>query len=275
MTPLIDGDIILYEVGFAAEAGWRYLHQSMGYTDGDYPPLPPFEFVEQTLENRIESICREVESTEQPRIYFTGKGNFRESIATTQKYKERAGNKPFHYYNIKAHLYGTRDCYQVDGLEADDLIAIQLMEHPGETICCTRDKDLRAVPGWHYGWELGNQPSFGPILVEGFGAIRLSDKRDKIVGWGEKFFYAQMLTGDPVDTIPGIPKMGAVGAFKILEHALTSEDAFKAVVGAYKKAYGLYFNEVMLEQGRLLWMTRKLHEDGSPVLWELPYGFEE
>lgn len=272
MKPLIDGDIILYEVGFAAEAGWRYLHQAMGYTEGDYVPIPPFDFVVDTLENRIESICREVESTEQPSIYFTGKGNFRESIATTAKYKERAGNKPFHYRNIKAYLYGTRDCHEVDGFEADDLIAIHLMERPGETICCTRDKDLRQVPGWHYGWELGNQPSFGPILVEGFGVINLNDKRNKIVGWGEKFFYSQMLTGDPVDTIPGIPGMGAVGAFKLVGNTQTAEEAFKAVLGAYKASYGLYFNEVMLEQGRLLWMTREVLPDGRPKLWELPYA---
>jgi hypothetical protein len=25
----------------------------------------------------------------------------------------------------------------------------------------------------------------------------------------------------------------------------------------------------MLEQGRLLWMTRELNKDGSPVLWEI------
>ncbi len=31
--------------------------------------------------------------------------------------------------------------------------------------------------------------------------------------------------------------------------------------------------ENLLEQGRLCWMTRRLNEDGSPVLWEL--GMEE
>jgi 5'-3' exonuclease len=157
-----------------------------------------------------------------------------------------------------------------EGMEADDLLAIEQTKRPEETIICTRDKDLRAVRGWHYGWELGNQPSFGPEFVEETGYIRLSSDRKSIKGTGLLFFYSQCLTGDKVDSIPGLEGCGPVKAFETLDGCVDSHDAFKRVLEAYRGVYGPDAEERLLEQGRLLWMTRELHEDGSPVLWELP-----
>jgi 5'-3' exonuclease len=156
-------------------------------------------------------------------------------------------------------------------MEADDLMSIEQTSRPHETIICTRDKDLRQVPGWHYGWELGNQPQFGPLLVDDVGKITLSPDRKKINGYGGMFFYAQCLTGDPVDTIPGLGnKTGPVKAFEILEGSETLEDAFKRVLEAYRGVYEDRAEEELLEQGRLLWMTRKLDENQNPVMWTLP-----
>lgn len=257
--PLIDSDIFLYEVGFAAETGWT----GEGY--------PPFDYVADLLDNRIANICATVEATESPILFLTGQGNFRFDIAKRTPYKARDGNKPWHYKNIKAYIKGKYDYRESKGMEADDLMAIEQTSRPGETIICSRDKDLRAVPGWQYGWELGAQPQFGPLLVDPIGAIRLSDKRDKIVGYGGLFFYAQCLTGDSVDSIPGLGnKTGAVKAMKILDGCVTLDDAFKRVREAYRGLYGDRGDEELLEQGRLLHMTRELHPDGFPVLWEFP-----
>jgi 5'-3' exonuclease len=138
-----------------------------------------------------------------------------------------------------------------------------------ETIICTRDKDLRSVDGWHYGWELGEQPSFGPFRVDGYGAIHLSDDRKKITGYGLKFFLSQCLTGDRVDSIPGLPKCGPVAAFERLVDTNTYEEGRQAVLEAYSERYGDEDVYELEEQGRLLWMTRKLNEDGTPVLWDV------
>lgn len=258
MQPLVDADVLRYEVGFAAEAGW----QQAGF--------PPFDYVAELLHNRINNICAIVEATGPPILYLTGDTNFRFGIAKRQPYKQRAGNKPWHFKNLTAYMKAVYDVRQADLLEADDLMALEQCSRPNETIICTRDKDLRAVPGWHYGWELGNQPQFGPELVGEFGYIRLSSDRKSIKGTGLLFFYSQCLTGDAVDTIPGLGGCGPVGAFKILEGSATPEDALQRVVEAYKGLYGDDWRDNLLEQGRLLWMTRKLHEDGSPVLWEIP-----
>lgn len=260
MQCLIDFDVLVYEIGYGAESGRQQ------------PGFPPFDYVAEKLDNAIANICAITESTEPPILYVTGKTNFRNEIAKRQKYKDRPGNKPFHYKNILAYGKAKYDVRTREGLEADDLMAIEQSKRPTETIICTRDKDLRAVEGWHYGWELGAQPQFGPEYVTGFGYIRLSNDRKTIKGVGSLFFFSQCLTGDKVDSIPGIPNCGAVKAYTLLEHAKTAQEAFKIVLDEYIRVFGGRGPEELLEQGRLLHMTRELHPDGSPVLWELPLG---
>lgn len=260
MKPLIDADILCYEIGFAAEAGWK----SAGF--------PSFDYVADLLDNRIKNICAVVEATEPPTLYLTGKTNFRFDIAKTKPYKARPSLKPFHYYNIKAYIQCDYDSIISEGMEADDLMAIEQTIRGSETIICSRDKDLRQVPGWTYSWELGNQPQFGPLYVEQFGSLQLSSDRKKLSGTGLKFFYAQCLLGDPVDTVPGLNGMGPVKVFALLNETKTEQEAYERVREEYQRVYEELTDEILLEQGRLLWMTRKLHPDGKPVLWELPVG---
>ncbi len=278
MQPLIDGDVLVYEVGWGAETGWRSVK---GWKEGD-PPLdpPPFDYVAELLDNRIADICGAVQATEPPILYLTGKNNFREAIAKRKPYKgtRKEDGKPWHYANIKAYMQVEYNAIIVDGMEADDQMCIDqcrtlnyLSGSPyyiPETIICTRDKDLRQCPGWHFGWELGNQPQFGPVFVEGFGDISLSDDK-KLRGVGEKFFYAQLIMGDPVDNIPGIPRKGAVEAFNVVGNTKTRAEAFKAVLEAYRAVYGDSAEAEMLEQGQLLWMVRELDEEGKPVMWKM------
>jgi len=219
-----------------------------------------------------------VGATQAPILFLTGKTNFRTLIAKRTPYKDRPSNKPFHYKNLIAYIKGKYEYRLTEGLEADDLLSIEQEQAckrataagGGEvlqTIICTRDKDLRAVGGWHYGWELGNQPSFGPEFVEGVGRLWLSPDRKSVKGVGLLFFYCQVLTGDKVDSIPGLEGCGPVKAYEILKDCKTSKDALNAVYKAYKAKYGMKGYSEMIEQGRLLHMTRKLRADGTPVLW--------
>lgn len=268
MRPLIDGDVILYEVGFASETGWR---------GGD---TPPFDYVAELLTNRIAYICREAGGDVPPTFFFTGKTNFRTQIAKLRKYKERDSNKPFHYKNIRAYIKHHYDWREQEGLEADDLMAIEQTRCNDEyfgnrTIICTRDKDCYAVEGLLYGWEIGKQPSRGPLLVTELGEIQLNAKRNKIVGSGGMFFYSQCLTGDTVDTIPGLLGCGPVKAFEALSNAKCLEDAYNIVLGMYCEKYGEQGFERLIEQGRLLHMTRII-EGSNILLWNPPnYEYED
>lgn len=272
MTPLIDGDVLRYEIGAKCEGS------------DDHGPLH-FDRVAEMIDSTINAICRAAGGTEPPILYLTGEFNFRNMIAVTKPYKgNRKSEKPFHWHNISAYMRNQYEVREEVGFEADDLMAIDqgvayrctggdkyaVWPDECETIICTRDKDLRMVPGWHYGWECGAQREYGPICVDGIGGMYLDEdkKQAKIVGTGLTFFYSQILTGDSVDNIPGLPRCGPVKAFAILAGLDSEEEMFKAVRAAYHEKG--FDDEFLLEQGQLLWMTRGRWPDGSPKLWRFP-----
>lgn len=274
MKALIDADVIRYELGFAAETAWKHLNegQSPDWFLGNWPP---WEMVEEQVERRIQHILTETES-DSCKLFFTGETNFRNNIAKRQPYKVRAGHKPYHFYNIEWYLKGNYGWACQEGLEADDLISIEQTSRleQRDTIICTRDKDLRQVSGWHYGWELGKQPSFGPYFVSDYGAIHLSDDRKKITGWGLKYFLSQCLTGDTVDSIPGLQGCGPVASFELLHSTTSYREGRDAVLKAYEGKYGPEASQELLEQASLLWMVRELDQDGQPVMWLLEEDYD-
>ena len=265
VIPILDGDILAYELSFAADAFWKYSHAEKGEVPTD---PPPFDVVQEMIERRIPEIIQESGATGVPEMCFTGSGNFRNFIAFTKPYKANRNEKPFHYKNTLFVLKLMYKHHVVNGLEADDLMGILMTANPGRYICISRDKDLRQIAGHHYGWEVHNQPAFGPYEYDYFGEIALTPKK-KIVGGGMKFFYCQLLMGDSVDTVPGIAGTGPVTAYAIINPCNTVEECEAAVAVAYQKAYGLDWLSVMREQGRLLHMTRRVDKNKNVLLWGL------
>ncbi len=272
MKALIDGDVLVYEIGFGSETGWQ----------GD--DTPPWDYVAKLFDLRVANINAMVGATEPPLLFLSGPTNFRNDLAVTKVYKgTRASHKPYHYHNITAYIKGQWDHVMSDGMEADDLMCVYQIEDmlPDQgrtqaTIICSRDKDLRQCPGWHFSWELGRQAQFGPELVDTQGWLKLdrTGSSPKIVGTGLSFFYSQLLTGDTVDNVPGLPGCGMVKAYKLLAPCETHQDMFKVVCREYehhfrKDMVGNTWINYLTEQGRLLWMIRTLHDDGSPVMWNI------
>lgn len=183
--------------------------------------------------------------------------NFRFAVATTKPYKgNRKSEKPIHYWNLLAYMMANYKTRFAMGQEADDLLAqVQTLIPLADTIICTRDKDLRMIPGWHYGWECGRQASFGPEWVEGLGYLRYEGK--KLRGVGLAFFFAQMIMGDGVDNVPGLPGRGPAAAWDILSPLDTEKQMREAVMGTYRANEGEDWKELLLEQSNLLWMRQK------------------
>ena len=184
MIPLVDGDIIRYEIGFAAEAGWRYMHEGE-----DDVGLPDWAFVENVLNLRLDTICEDVGATQEPILYLSEGSNFRFDIATTKPYKgTRPSNKPWHYDNLTVHLKDVLGVKLITKIEADDALCIDHLADPEQpTILCSRDKDLRQCPGWFYSWELGKQAGLGPLDIDKIGYLELKPN-GKIMGTGLKYF---------------------------------------------------------------------------------------
>lgn len=272
---LIDGDIISYELGAIA--------QFMDEQTGEIIPRP-WDWVEETLTYRLEDICNASGSSGKPLIYLTGdevlwkmkarvrpslpiyEPNFRIAVAQSRGYKQgRASEKPLHYNNIRAYLVGVYDAFVAIGCEADDEMAMEQTRRPSETIICSRDKDLRQVPGWHYGWEVGKQAEFGPAEYDRLGTIQLDRTKSspKIVGGGFAFFCSQLLTGDVVDTVPGLKGYGAVRTASLLGDCKTTGELLDVVGREYRQSVGDSWRTALREQANLLWMVRERNKDGS------------
>lgn len=285
MKPLIDADVLRYEVGFSGQIKGE---------DGEEVILD-FDRVAELLDEKIRIICEEVNATEAPTLYLSNDNvitgivnrrnsfvmgdvltlspNFREALAVTKVYKgNRKSNKPYHFNNLTAYMLATYDCFIANGIEADDAMCIEQYNRRKDqevTIICSRDKDLRICPGWHYSWECGKQAAIGPVHTDEIGWL---EKRPdgKVLGYGLSFFYYQMLVGDTVDNIPGVPKIGPVKAYKLLTEGVddTEEFLYRRVVKAYQEAFGEDWKVRIREMANLLWMVRELDEYGKPILYK-------
>lgn len=235
MHALIDADIFCYEIGCATQ-------------EDKITPLE-WPLVMWRIEARIDQILEATEA-ESWQGYLTGVGNFRDEIGTIQVYKgsrDRTG-RPYWYSGIYNYLRDSRNCLVVDSMEADDAISIEHYASSGATICCSRDKDLRQIPGWHYTWPSWRQEERQPYYIDEMGGLR--------------FFYEQLLTGDIADNIPGLYGVGAKSAIvKRLQDYETELEMFQEVKEQYMLRFGSYWDMFMCENGRLLWLLRHEGDD--------------
>ena len=277
MRALIDADILVYQAAHGGE----------NTREGE-EEVYSFEYVESLLLKAILEITSAV-GADSYTLYLTGDNNFRNDVAVTKPYKgNRVKPKPFHYKNVRAYLMSLPETIMTEGIEADDAMSMAQMEvynywgargfdnrTPEEccdTVICTRDKDLRMVPGWHYGWEHARQPEYEMKFLDEFGQLEYNAEKNKITGTGLLFFYSQLITGDSVDNIPGLPKKGPKAAYVTLQSVKDEEEAKKAVYSLYKETIGESWKEYLLEQGQLLWMVREVCGEGNPIMWRPDEG---
>lgn len=246
-TALIDGDVVVYRCGFAAQKNDK--------VDSE-------EEVAKAVDFTLESI-RTGAMADNYRVYLTGDGNFREKVATIKPYKgNRAGNeKPVHYNFIRSLLVERFGALVVSGIEADDALgkdqSRDFQSVNGEssrcsTVICSIDKDLRMIPGWHYNWSKPNEEGEVGVLdwVDCWSAIRS--------------FYYQLLVGDTVDNIPGCPGIGPKKAEKLFEKAQTEMDLYLACVEAYADKVPDAAGDHLLENATLLWIQQHGNETWQP-----------
>lgn len=290
MKPLIDSDILLYEIGFSSQR----------VEDGVVEPSS-WDFTQELLDSRINLITDEVQATEPPTLYLTNTrrinkilnkkrlyneepkkvfvDNFRIEAAKEKEYKgTRKPDKPFHFYNILNYILSAYDtCVDENGLEADDMMCVhqysRWKDGHKDTIICSRDKDVRQCPGWHYSWEVGKQASIGPLEVDELGWLEKKSSK-KIFGVGHKFFYYQLLVGDTVDNIGGVKGRGPIFAYNLLKDAQTERECYELVAEKYVQAHGDDWKEKFREQADLLWMIRELDKDGEKIKWKPPRRLE-
>lgn len=289
MLALIDGDVLVYQAGFASQKTCPYVsHDDVDiYFDHHVKKKDLEDFLESCenqndfninnyiiagninqayfyIDNIIKSILLNV-GTDEYKIFITASNdstNFRKRIATIKPYKGNRAKaaRPIHYEALREYLLTKWNATLVYAEEADDRLGIEQWRtfytspldtmEDSATIICSIDKDLRMIPGLHY--NISNQTK---DFITEEEALRN--------------FYKQMLTGDAVDNIPGIYGIGKARAEKILRDCVTEEEMYEAVLSAYycDAANDDEVEQVssrLLEIGRLLWIRRQENELWNP-----------
>lgn len=252
-----DYDLWAYDIGFAAQS-----------KDGE--PLP-FRWCTEVIDMRVKEItdnlmCKEYYG------YLTGKGNFRDALAKSDVYKgNRSTPKPHWFYQIRTYLQMQHKAIVVNGMEADDAISVDMTKDQ-RIICVSRDKDLRQVQGWHYGYSVGKQPEYPLRYVDFIGDLELPTPK-KVIGTGLKFFWTQVLTGDATDNYKGLYRFGPVNAYELLKDVYDPDEMYDLVLSKYMEADPDNGFSKFTEQCQLAWMVRRLNEDGSPLIIDGKKGF--
>jgi hypothetical protein len=244
---VIDADIPCYSIGWGCEK----------------------ETDEDQVHRRVDDFFSKLFATHETynyKAYLTGKGNFRETVAVSHKYKgTRKKDKPKWYSSIKQHLIQEWEAVVVEGMEADDQLAMDITSDTN-AICCTIDKDLLQVGGWHYGWGTHNKAERELHYVDSWGKLEMRGK--KLYGEGVMWLYAQAIMGDSTDNIKGIHGAGDTKAFELLQDKTTEIELYETV----KELYTLHFEqpeERLEENMHLLYMCRGWKDD-ELIHWKKP-----
>ncbi len=253
---IFDFDTWTYDIAYAAEK--------------EGSPLP-FSFCIDCIETRLLEIKERLVCNTYSG-YLTGKNNFRHKVATVKPYKgNRKSEKPYHYQAIRDYLIENHGAIVVDGMEADDAVAIEATRNPA-AIIVSRDKDLKQLPSVVYSYPLGkSQESLDNNNTA-------SGKPFAIIN-----FLRQVVTGDTTDNYPGLPKKGGayfdklmIDAYDAVKYKLGIDfvrEIFTRIQFEYIEHYGEKGIERFLEQATLAWMVRELDNEGNPVLPTPEFNF--
>jgi hypothetical protein len=232
--------------------------------------------------------------------FLTGKNNFRDLVATLQRYKgnrydkngKRITTQPSWLKEVRLHLQIKWECIMVEGQEADD--ALSIMQHGSyhETVISSIDKDLLIATGLHHDMTSGEMTE-----TKGYGEIWMKGSGCK--GNGVKFFLAQLLMGDNADWIKGLPRVtpmmkekfgiarlggcGPKAAYLVINPTTTYREGLDRVISCYDdfwrensyvhwstgkkyEAGATTSMKQLTEQGQLLWMRRTGGEMWTPEL---------
>ena len=240
MLALIDGDILCYSLAAVGEIhthtytldgkilwignsrldGNRWLNeQSISKSCVEIATetvYRDFSYIESTGQVVLDSILEKT-GCDTGQLWLTSqdKSCFRYKIYP--KYKAgRPIEKPFYFYKVREWFLSVYKAEEVFGIEADDALGIAASTTGG--IICSLDKDLDTIPGEHYNWKKGIRYS-----VDEYQAA--------------KNLYTQLVVGDRVDNIKGIPHIGEARAARLLE-GLSVEKMRTTVKEIYKHTYG-------------------------------------
>lgn len=209
--------------------------------------ITPEIIVKGRFKNKIEAIANQPWCKDFKICYGVGK-NFRYDIAETVPYKSERPSKPLLFEVVRDYMLWKYKDHLVtaEGVESDDIMTMLMWQawmrskrnHDNlDTVAVYIDKDLSQTPCLHYNFD---KPELGLVKITPLEAA--------------KNLGVQMLMGDTIDTIPGLPSLpdemyleyslrktkglGEKTARGVVASASTPKEVFERVVRAYKGYYG-------------------------------------
>lgn len=243
--------------------------------DKDYMLFPYVILSEENVAiSIIDNIIKNLLALEHPTLGKTktlnlwltpsDRSNFRFDVVNTEGpngmgYKAGRGTKPHYYSLIRQRVIDKWDAVEIQGYEADDALGLYQSTN---TVASHIDKDINMISGWHYNYVTNDFY----YIRDGLGELELVD--GKIKKGGKAFFWLQMLTGDRIDNIPGIPKIGPKTAYNMLKDCKTELECYSVVEKAYYDCYtdspDVY--AIMAEIADLLYICTSPSETGRDYL---------
>jgi DNA polymerase-1 len=171
-----------------------------------------------------EGILRDTNATEYE-LWLTGGDNFRYKVYPEYKANRHGAYRPKWEKEVRAFLTSSWQANTTDGIEADDMLGIrqhELSSLLSSSIIAHLDKDINQIPGWHFNWELNRLGK----------CVREKKQYFVTLEEGNRFFYYQLLTGDPTDNIKGAVGIGPKKAAALLD-SLEEREWYNAVLDCY------------------------------------------
>jgi 5'-3' exonuclease len=253
---LVDGDVLVYAGGFAADAQAKAQYIQRHGSDEGFDINEhhgPVEHALQAVKQKINSVMERTESDDKI-VFLSHPVNFREQMFPEYKANRNVLHKPFWYREVQDYLFERQGAvYSEEGDEADDAMGRKQMEYlladgPVETIIASIDKDMDMIPGLHYNWSKTREAE---------GVYEASDPECL------RIFYTQMLTGDSTDNIPGMyKKLGIKASAQVktpLETMTNVREMYDYVLQVYEGD-----KDFLALIGPLLWIKR------TPDFWSPP-----
>jgi len=267
-TLLIDGDIVAYRAGFAAEkkvyydmrtppkdggSSFSYKKEALAVIPQDYltyeRELEPLDNAlyncKSLIQTAIDKVSEEFDTEDIMYVTFmtgnTEVDNFRNKVSSEYKANRDKLHRPTYLDEIKDYLVRKHSGYLSQGCEADDFFGQASSDAKGlgrVPIIASIDKDLKQIAGYHYNFMSGQ--------IE-----EISEELASVV------FWRQMLEGDRVDNIQGIKGIGEVKARNTLPVGTTNEEAKELVLKYYQKDFEEWEKKYN-ENADLLWIWRKV-----------------
>lgn len=190
MILLVDADILVYQAACKNQEDYYWDEETESH-EAD------LEAAKETLDKDLASYLKTTKCTECI-LCFSSSPNFRYEVLPTYKHNRKDVAKPILLQELRQYAIDVYPSKVKPKLEGDDVLGILATKHPGKYIIATIDKDLRQVPGEHYNWNKDER-------------FTVTEKE------GMRWFFRQVLTGDPGDGYTGCPGIGAVKAEKIIQ----------------------------------------------------------